>query len=243
MAATATAARLTEAHRQAQLRLGAQTAAQMVAAWRIIDPEDLDATVEAWLRVTIPAVGAQKAASARLAAAYLRAYRGLEAGPGQIVPALADNLDPRQALTSLTVTGPVKVKLATARGVPLATAAQLGRDGVARSAMRLALDGGRSTIVDTLRTDPQAHGWARATSGDPCAFCAMLASRGPAYSEESAGFEAHDGCSCTAEPVYDPAGDWPAGTRRYQDLWREAKAADGDTTAAFRQLVEGANQP
>lgn len=246
MAATAQAARLTEIHRLAQARLGAQTAAQMVTAWGLLDPENLDGTVDAWLRLAVPVLRSQKAASARLASAYLTAYRNLEVGTAApaVVPRLADTLDPRQALTSLTVTGPVRVKLATARGVPVAGASQLGRDASARAAMRLVLDGGRATIVDTLASDPSAHGWARATSGSPCAFCAMLASRGPSYSEETAGFEAHDGCSCSAEPVYDPAGDWPAGARQYQDLWKQAKAADGDTTAAFRQLVEsGPIQP
>lgn len=239
MAATAQAARVTEAHRLAQARLGAQTAAQMVTAWGLVDPEHLDGTVEAWLRLAVPVVRAQKAASARLASAYLTTYRRLEgAGGPAVVPHLADRLDAGQAVTSLTVTGPVRVKLATARGLPLSAASLLGRDSSARAAMRLALDGGRTTITGTLASDPSAHGWARATSGSPCAFCAWRASRGPSYSEDSVAFEAHDGCSCSAEPVYDPDGDWPAGARRYQDLWQKAKVDGGDTTQVFRRLVE-----
>lgn len=238
MAATAVAARLTEAHRLAQTRLGAQTVQQMLTAWRLVDPAELDATVEGWLRIAVPLVRSQKQASARLASAYLRTYRTLEVGPGRFTPALADTLDAQRALTSLTVTGPVKVKQATARGLGLERASALGRDGTARAAMRLALDGGRTTITDSLAVDSQAHGWARATSGSPCAFCALLAGRGPAYSEETVSFEAHDGCSCFAEPVYDTEGDWPAGSRRYAELYQQAKAADGDTASNFRQLVE-----
>lgn len=240
MASTRRAAQLTEAHRLAQARLGVKTSAQLVDAWSLIDPVDLDGTVERWMRTATQLVGAQRAESARLAAGYLDAFRRLELKKAKALDlVVAERLDAQQALTSLTVTGPVRVKAATARGVALDVASDLGMVGSAQAGMRLALDGGRSTIVDTLRGDPQAHGWARATSGSPCAFCAMLASRGPAYSEESVSFEAHDGCSCFAEPVYDTEADWPAGSRQYADIWQQAKAADGDTTSNFRQLVEG----
>lgn len=239
MASTAEARRLTEAHRLAQNRLGVLTVAQMRAAWPLLDPGDLDGTVENWLRLAVPVVRAQHDASARLALAYLRAYRTFEAPTAAPAAAVAVTpLDVQQAMTSLTVTGPVTVKSATARGLTLRAASDLGLSTSARSAMRLALGGGRATIIDSLASDPAAHGWARATSGDPCAFCALLAGRGPAYSEETAGFEAHDGCSCTAEPVYDRDADWPTGSRQYAELYQEAKAADGDTVSNFRQLIE-----
>lgn len=46
-------------------------------------------------------------------------------------------------------------------------------------------------------------GWRRVSSGSGCSFCAMLESRGAVYRRErSARFQAHDGCSCTAEPVW-----------------------------------------
>lgn len=239
MAATVEAQRLTEAHRIAQARLGARTVTQLVDSWALLDPADLDATTERWLLTAARLTQAQRSLSAQLAANYLTTFRRLELGrPGTLDLVVAERLDAQQALTSLTVTGPVRVKLATARGASLAEASDLGMAGAARAGMRLALDGGRSTLVESIRADPQAHGFARVASGDPCAFCAMLASRGPAYSEESVGFEAHDGCSCTAEPVYDADAEWPAGSRQYQELWQQAKAADGDTTANFRALVE-----
>ena len=115
MAATAAGARLTEGHRLAQSRLGASVVRQMAGLWPLLDPEDLDATVERWLRLALPVVRSQHDASARLAAAYLRTFRNLEA-PG--IPPLASTMptfNPAQATTSLTVTGPVRVKLATAR--------------------------------------------------------------------------------------------------------------------------------
>jgi hypothetical protein len=66
----------------------------------------------------------------------------------------------------------------------------------------------------------------------------MIAGRGPVYkSDDSAGFEAHDSCSCSAEPVYREGSAWPAGSEQYASLWQEAREEPGDTTANFRRLL------
>lgn len=201
MAATAAGARLTEGHRLAQSRLGASVVRQMAGLWPLLDPEDLDATVERWLRLALPVVRSQHDASARLAAAYLRTFRNLEA-PG--IPPLASTMptfNPAQATTSLTVTGPVRVKLATARGLQVAQAADLGLAQSASAAMRLALNGGRDAIRQTASADPRRTGWERALSGDPCDFCQGLADDAAA-GDDSAAFVTHDGCGCEPVPVY-----------------------------------------
>lgn len=201
MAATAAGARLTEGHRLAQARLGASLVRQMAGLWPLLDPEDLDATVERWLRLALPVVRSQHDASARLAAAYLRTFRNLEA-PG--IPPLASTMptfNPAQATTSLTVTGPVRVKLATARGLQVAQAADLGLAQSASAAMRLALNGGRDAIRQTASADPRRTGWERALSGDPCDFCQGLADDAAA-GDDSAAFVTHDGCGCEPVPVY-----------------------------------------
>lgn len=64
-------------------------------------------------------------------------------------------------------------------------------------------------------------GWRRVSSGSGCGFCAMLESRGAVYKRErSAGFSAHDGCSCTAEPVWRRE-DEPPHVRDLQREWAE----------------------
>jgi hypothetical protein len=67
--------------------------------------------------------------------------------------------------------------------------------------MRHTLDGGRQTILQTLRTDADATGWQRVASGKACKFCNML--DGKFHYADTADFPAHDGCSCSQEPVYD----------------------------------------
>ena len=67
--------RLTDAHRAAQSRIAVDTARALVAAFRLLDPGRIDATVDRWLSVTVPIVGRQRAVSARLAANYLSTLR------------------------------------------------------------------------------------------------------------------------------------------------------------------------
>jgi hypothetical protein len=240
MAATAEATRLTEAHRLAQVRIGTDTIRAMFAVWPLLDPDDLDGTIERWLLTLRPVIAAQRTSSARLAANYLTTFKALEVGVGAATPTvLAEALTEEAIISSLTVTGPIRAKQAIARGTPVAKAMETAKATSAFAGMRHALNGGRETTLRTVDQDREAYGWARATSGQPCHFCAMLASRGPVYKgERTADFEAHDHCSCTAEPVYRRDAAWPSGAERFRDMWREAAAADGDTAKNFRHLVQ-----
>jgi hypothetical protein len=90
------------------------------------------------------------------------------------------------------------------------------------SISRHVLNGGRETILRSVAEDREALGWGRVTDGDPCAFCAMLAGRGPVYQEDTVGFEAHDECGCGAEPVYYRDAPWPGRSREFHDMYNEA---------------------
>lgn len=203
MASTAEAARLTEAHRLAQARLGAKSVEDMVTLWSLIDPNRLDSTVPAWLRAALPIIQSRRRTSAQLAAGYLRAFRAMELPDAPLLtPTLVSALDDAAAATSLTVTGPVSLKRAMRAGRDIARAAETAKANTARAAMRHALAGGRDTIAATVEADRYAIGYRRVTSGDACDFCSMLAGRGAVYSGPTSTFDAHDGCSCASEPVY-----------------------------------------
>lgn len=241
---TALAARLTEVHRVGQLRLGALLTRQMLAVWPALDPEDLDATTTRWLTVAMPLVQAQRAQSTALAASYLTTFRALHLGlDPNYQPALAGPADPRALATSLTVTGPIRLRSLMARAVPLGRATDLAGAGSARAAMRHTLDGGRETVTTSVERDDKAIGWARVTSGDPCFFCAVIASNGPHFgTEDSASFEAHDGCACEAEPVYSEDQPWPGQADQYRELWQSTTGglSGNDAINAFRQAFTDA---
>lgn len=242
MPATTAGAHLTEAHRRAQAELGAQVVALTAALWPLLDPDRIEATLDRWLTAIVAIATAQHDASARLGAAYLDVFRGLEAPDAAAFTPALPVLDAPALTTSLVVTGPVAYRAALARNVPRALALERAQTGTTGAAMRHALNGGRDVITEAARTDPAARGWARATSGRACHFCALLAARGPVFRAETATFHAHDHCSCTAEPVYRANAQWPTGSRHYQELYQQAKVdardAGIDPATAFRRLIE-----
>lgn len=200
MASTLAAARLTEAHRLAQAREGATAAIDLAQAWDVLDLEAIDATAGVWLDAARGIVTSHAAESARLAQDYLQAFRALEVGapgnPATWIPNLA------QVDTSLLVTGPIRAKKLAGTGRTLDDISDLARSASSAAGQRLTLVGGRDVITTTIQHDRQARGYQRVASGNTCNFCSMLTGRGGVYSEESASFQAHDGCGCTAEPIY-----------------------------------------
>lgn len=69
---------------------------------------------------------------------------------------------------------------------------------------KLVAAGFRDTITTNVARDPDAVGWRRYAKSSACKFCVMLAARGAVYTESTARFAAHGGCSCTAGPSWDP---------------------------------------
>lgn len=195
---------LTEAHRRAQLLVGALIVRQLRGVWKLLDPQNLDASFDAWLGAVAPIVVNGRQASATLAAGYLSAYRAAELGftPTAAATVMADPPNLKGLTTSMLVTGPVSVRSALARKVPLAQAMSTAEGRTAASGMRWALNGGRETILKTVKADRRAAGWMRVTSSKACDFCRMLATRGAVYSEDSGAFAAHDGCACSIAPIY-----------------------------------------
>lgn len=147
----------------------------------------------------------------------------------------------RAAKVSLEVTGPVGQKSKAKRGKPLQVARDESFVQASGAAARHVLTGGRQSLLTLLDDDPQAVGWFRVTDGDPCAFCALLASRGPVYkSETTAGFQAHDHCACTAEPAYSRSAPWPGRGAEFRRLYRQVTQGTSgrDSLNAFRRAYE-----
>lgn len=189
---------LTETHRRAQLRLGAETAALVVATWRLLDPSN-DASVRRWLAIVVPVIATQRAKSAELAATYYRAQRLTDLGE-HWSPVGFDDVFEEAARTALLVTGPVAYRAALGRQVPAEQALEGAQRTSARAGMRHALNGGRLALLENVKADHRATGWQRVASGTACKFCASLS--GDIHREATADFQAHDGCACSAEPVF-----------------------------------------
>lgn len=214
MALTLRGRQLTEAHRLLQTRIGADTIREMSSLWSLLDLTELDRTSPDWLRVAVSLVKRQHVRSAEAAANYYALFRATElSAPAEAFSAVMPSpLNVARVATSLTTTGPVRVKQAMTRGVNLATASDTALSTSAAAAERLALDGGRSAIEANIASDGAARGYYRAPSGNACAFCLVVASQGLLFAtEDAAGFESHDSCHCQPEPVFSENAPYPPG--------------------------------
>lgn len=241
MAVTPAGAALTRQHRRTQQAVSAAVLRELLALWPLLDPLRLDETAPGFIAAATRLTAGGRALSSRAAVAYYTAFR-LAEGVSGAAPASVAATAPLEAIrTSLLVTGPVSIKAATGRGVPLSRSTADALVRVSGAVSRHALDGGRETVVELTRTDPKAQGWARVTSGDGCSFCQMLASRGPVYSGETVDFESHDHCLCGSEAVF-PGYEWPATSVAARERWDALKTENGGPGANlynFRKELEG----
>jgi hypothetical protein len=202
VAATAAGARLTAEHRTAQLAVRSHAVSDVLQIWPALDADQLATSWRPVEAALLTVVDRRRAESAGLAGRYFEAFRSTEkvGGTARAVVANFTSEAIARATTSLRVTGPATIARLTAlhRSTPMETA--LVR--VSGAVSRHVLDGGRETLLISVRADRRAPGWSRVASGNACAVCSMLASRGAVYDAQSGAFQAHDHCGCSVEPEY-----------------------------------------
>lgn len=244
MARTEAGAALTQEHRRQQLTLRAATLRDLVALWATIDPANLAGTIGPFTQAAAVLVRARNRDSSGLAARYFRTFRTVEGIAGTATARLA------QVPAAEAVTGALRGSALTGiinarkRGLSPASAARNGLVKVSGSAANLVIGGSRDTILGSIVADPAGARWQRITAGDPCAFCALIASRGAVFTAETSDFESHDHCACEPEPAYpgsrmtDRARFWSEQfDRAQQDV--SVTGTSNDALNRFRRLHEG----
>ena len=216
---------------------------QLLTRFRSADPADIDAWFEAIYPELERLIVTGQAAANTLTARYLvdhAAAEGFLVAPTLVTPEVG------QIATSLRVTGPVAFKRQMAVSGLEDAARRVMTQHATGAARRLILTGARESVAETVARSTQIRGYRRVTSGSPCSFCAMLASRGGVYKSEATagrGQQWHDHCSCTTEPLY--ARD--TSPVPFAGEWEQAKRIASDegirTDVAFRRLVEGRTTP
>lgn len=92
------------------------------------------------------------------------------------------------------------------------------------------MDGGRDAINQAIRKDRLVKLVARGTSSDPCAFCAMLASRGFVYKSEKTAYvgddveKVHINCHCFPIVRFVRESELPDMNAYFQEKWQEVTA-------------------
>lgn len=100
------------------------------------------------------------------------------------------------------------------------------------------LRAGRETVQRSARR------WRRVTDGNPCGFCAMVASRGPVYHSQESAEGYHSRCGCTAEPFDGDPSEWEPtpDEQRFIDAYRESYRTgikSGDLADRIEALLDG----
>ena len=237
VATTWKARQLTDNHRRRQVRLAAKSDSQIRRATALLDPKDIDATRDVWNAKMTQIVSQHHRVSEREAAAYLAQYRVAELG-SDFGPVIRPGVDVAATQGVLDAVGPQGFKRRIAKGVPDLVAYQAMAREVAAETRKLILAGGRGVIRESGAADGRAIGWRRVTGLDPCTFCAMLASRGPAYTSEAKalaqgnGDPYHPHCGCSVEILYD---DWVP-TKQEEEFidWYEAAAEEAEAVDGVR---------
>jgi hypothetical protein len=193
------ARQLTLVHRRQQLALRKTTIEQVEAVWPSLDWENLDKSFPGFAAEVLAVVSKGRRTSTGLSAAYLRAFR-VASGLSGDVRIVLPQMPTEQFVTSLRVTSLVAAKKSAALLVAPDVAMANALTQTSGSMARLVLNAGRDTVNQTVRADDQATGWRRILGGGGCDFCKLLAGR--VYPSDNAGFDAHDKCGCTSEPVY-----------------------------------------
>jgi hypothetical protein len=203
VAATPAGAALTTAYRGQQLAAQAGSLRQLIVLWRAVDVTNLSDTIDVFAHAAALLGGQGFDASAISAVRYVAEFRQAEIGA---TIAVQQARRPSQAYIAGQIRGAALSGIIDARRAGKSVDFA-GRNGLVKAVGtfgRIVLGGGRKTIEQAVAADRRALGWMRATSGSPCTFCRMLASRGATYkTERSADFKPHDHCSCTPEPLYE----------------------------------------
>lgn len=191
--------RLTAAHRRQLLALRAATIRDLRLLWLGFDPNDPDS----WERFARPAailLTAQHAEARRLGIRYyerLREAHNVRHINEVTLPPM--DLPAEQVTRSMAATGLAGTFLALRAGKPMQAALDNGFVRASMAAGRLTLKGSRDAITAAAGSDAAADGWIRQTGAKPCSWCQ---GKSGIHMTSSEVFQAHDGCSCVAEPTW-----------------------------------------
>lgn len=203
-------------------------------------PADIDGWFRRVVNDLLALVAAAFEALRQLTAAFLGEHAQAE---GHAVEPVLAAWNTEQVSESLRIRGPVVFKeIMETTGDPDQALTSMAK-ALPVAASRQALAGERRTVEATIEDSAEIAGWRRVGDGDPCAFCAMLISRGAVYKNAASAGDArfggmayHDQDGCTAVPLYEHE-DEPAEVADLYQQWLDAtrgKSGD-DALRAWRR--------
>lgn len=203
---------------------------EVAQVWPQLDQHALQSSLPRFKAIMAQLVQKYGVASSTLAARFYQQQRQAAGIPGRFTVRPADPAPLKQIAST--------VDWATKGLWGSNPDLQAGLTNLTGATETLVLDQGRDTIVNATKVDRKAIGWARIPEPGACAFCAMLATRGAVYKQDTVAFKSHDHCRCHAEPVF-TAYEPTAQIREWQALYAKSTKGQSDQLNAFRRAYEG----
>ncbi len=237
---------MTQASRAAEQQaanrgLLAELLAELAELWAIIRLGAFATTIPQWIAAVELLLGEYAAMAATLAGDYYDEERDLARVGGRFMFPMPDS-PPREKVESSLRWATKDLWIPEQQSPPpIEQRLRMAENKAAGAAQKIVADVGREAVLTAVKEDPQAIGWFRVAAPNACAFCRMLAIRGAVYqSEETADFQAHDSCSCTAAPVFQGQ-TWepPADVAEWRRLYQDSTRGERNKLRAFRRAVEG----
>lgn len=238
--------RAADAQRRAQRGLTRFLTRDMRGLRRLIIPSRLEASVPEWIEAVRALVEQYGSASSSLAADYYEAERVAARVTGRFTVPLVGPPPEEQVENSLRWAtkdiwerDPEDPATTEAQRQPLEVRLEQAEKKSETVAQKLVTDQGRDTVQEAVRQDRQATAWARVAALGACYFCKALAIRGVVYKQDTAGFQAHDGCHCGVVPVFKGQKfELSKHAREWERIYRDYAAPyPGDQLNRFRQAL------
>lgn len=242
-----------QGHRRSQLKIRARYLREFMDLWPVLNKASSSDDVARWLRLNVALVRRWQQPSRALAVEFYRSQHMAQLGRPAALKT-APEMPAEQITRNLLGRGPGVLRRLEAKGLTELIAEERAQAAAAASGSRMVLAGGRQALeVQT------ALGFMRVTDGDPCYFCAMLASRGAVYqtagtagreaNDRFAGeglFKFHDDCGCSILPIFSRTDFMSDEASRYRAIWDATYGKTGKTHAGnevtgidfFRAVIE-----
>lgn len=209
--------------RHEQVKMRARMTRDLHRVWPALDFARLDETYPVWAFSVDQMVRRYEQESLERSRAYLEAFYR-DSGVRGAVPIITPPPAPTEQVDSLLHSGAVAaIKKSSAAGVAARITMSRAFTATSQAMVRVVRDAAREQARFTALHDGRFGGWSRVGTGETCAFCQMLISRGAVYSESSVRFASHLNCNCEVQPGH-------AGEARPVDEYRQS-----DRRSAFSE--------
>ena len=205
MALTAAGAALTVGYQRRISAMASATGLAVADAMDGIDSDDIGGIHQYAVKKAADAIQAGTRQGRALTAQYLRRYARAEDIDLPSLPP-AKPVPRADAVRTAFYSGPVRAKTLIRRGISGEQAVAEMRDWAAQWGRTRVESASRDYVIQSARrTRLKCR---RVTVGKTCAFCSMLAARGPVYTEDTVTFRAHRCCDCTWEICKETPNEW-----------------------------------